>query len=56
MLIYGGIAYTWGTGGALMKSVEGHLAYSGVGHQMGLKDGDVLYAIDGKEIKYFEAP
>lgn len=54
MLIYGGIAYTWGTEKLPMKSVEGHLAYSGVGHQMGLQDGDVPYEIDGKEIKYFE--
>lgn len=54
MLIYGGMAYQWGTERLLMQSVGDNLVYSSVGHQMGLEDGDLPVAIDGREIKYFE--
>lgn len=54
MLIYGGIAYHWGTERLPIKNIGDNLVYSSVGHQMGLKDGDLPLAIDGEEIKYFE--
>lgn len=54
MLIYGGIAYCWGTERLPMKSIGDNLVYSSVGHQMGLEDGDLPIAVDGKELKYFE--
>ncbi|MDO5036558.1 MAG: RIP metalloprotease RseP [Porphyromonas sp.] len=54
MLIYGGIAYTWGTDRMPMEVIGDNLQYSSVGHQMGLKDGDLPLSVDGKELKYFE--
>lgn len=54
MMIYGAIAYTWGTYHLPVANLGDNIAYSSVGHQMGLQDGDRPFAIDGKEIKYFE--
>ncbi|MDN4754558.1 RIP metalloprotease RseP [Porphyromonadaceae bacterium W3.11] len=54
ILIYGGMAYAWGTNQLPIENVGDNLTYSSVGHDMGLKDGDLPIAIDGKEIKYFE--
>lgn len=54
MIIYGGIAYTWGSYHLPINNIGDNLTYSSVGHQMGLEDGDRPIAIDGKEIKYFE--
>lgn len=36
MLIYGAIAYTWGTEKLPMKSIGDNIAYTSVGHRMGL--------------------
>lgn len=54
MLIYGGMAYTWGTERLPIENVGDNLVYAEVGHQMGLQDGDLPVAIDGEEIRYFE--
>lgn len=54
MMIYGGIAYTWGTERLPMQSIGDNLTYMEVGKQMGLQDGDLPIAIDGEEIRYFE--
>lgn len=53
-LIYGGIAYHWGSEKLPMRNIGDNLMYSSVGHQMGLEDGDLPIAVDGKELKYFE--
>lgn len=54
MLIYGGIAYHWGSERLPMRNIGDNLVYSSVGHEMGLEDGDLPIAVDGKELKYFE--
>lgn len=54
MLIYGGIAYQWGSDHLPMKNIGNHLTYTSVGHAMGLKDGDLPVAVDGKPIKYYD--
>lgn len=54
MLIYGGIAYTWGTDHIPMRNVGTSLTYTSVGHSMGLQDGDLPIAIDGKPFEYYE--
>lgn len=54
ILIYGGMAFTWGTYHLPMERVGDNLVYSSVGHQMGLEDGDLPISIDEKEIKYFD--
>lgn len=53
-LIYGGIAYYWGSEKLPLKNVGDNLVYSSVGHEMGLEDGDLPVAVDGNELKYFE--
>lgn len=52
--IYSGISYTWGDVKIPMKEISDNLAYSGVGHRMGLLDGDALVAVDKQELKYFD--
>lgn len=54
MLIYGGIAYFWGTERLPLSNVGNNMVYSSVGHSMGLEDGDQLLEVDGKELKYLE--
>lgn len=54
MLIYGGIAYHWGVEKLPMSEIGSSLSYSSVGHQMGLQDGDLPVAVDGRELQYFE--
>ncbi len=53
MLIYGGIAYTWGTDHIPMRNVGTALTYTSVGHRMGLEDGDLPVAVDGSPIEYY---
>lgn len=55
VLIYGCIAYTWGTSKLPMEQTADHMRYSEVGHLMGLEDGDRIYALDGDEVEYFDA-
>lgn len=54
VLIYGGIAYTWGTDHIPMRNLGTSLTYTSVGHSMGLRDGDLPIAIDGKPIEYYD--
>lgn len=54
MLIYGGMAYHWGVEKLPMNELGTSLSYSSVGHEMGLQDGDLPVAVDGKELRYFE--
>ncbi len=53
-LIYGGLAYHWGTERLPLKNIGDNIIYSSVGHQMGLEDGDQLLEVDGKPLVYFE--
>ena len=52
--IYSGISYAWGDVKIPMQRISDNLTYSGVGHRMGLLDGDALVAVDGEEIRYFD--
>ncbi|MDO4789469.1 MAG: RIP metalloprotease RseP [Porphyromonas sp.] len=54
VVIYTGLAFNYGDDLLPMSSVGHHIAYSSVGHDMGLKDGDMLLAVDGKEIEYYD--
>lgn len=54
ILIYGAIVFTWGSSRLPIRNVGDNMVYSTVGHQMGLEDGDIPIAIDGKEIYYLE--
>lgn len=54
ILIYWGLSYHYGVDHIPMEGVGDAFTYSSVGHRMGLQDGDRPYALDGKEIKYFD--
>lgn len=54
MFIYGAIAFTWGSDHIPMRNIGTNLAYSSVGHQIGLQDGDLPIRLDGRKIQYFE--
>ena len=54
MLIYGAVAYKWGTNHIPMQNIGDNLSYTSVGHAMGLVDGDRPYAVDGKVFEEYE--
>ena len=54
MLIYGAVAYTWGTTHIPMKNIGTNLSYTSVGHAMGLRDGDCPYAVDGRVFEEYD--
>lgn len=54
MLIYGAVAYTWGTTHIPMQNIGDNLSYTSVGHAMGLVDGDRPYAVDGKVLEEYD--
>lgn len=54
ILIYAFVAYTWGTNHIPMENIGNYLSYTSVGHSMGLEDGDLPIAIDGKVIKEYD--
>ncbi|MDO5016865.1 MAG: RIP metalloprotease RseP [Porphyromonas sp.] len=54
VIIYGGMAFHWGVEKLPLQSIGDNLVYSSVGHQMGLQDGDLPVALDGRELMYFE--
>lgn len=54
MLIYGAVAYTWGTTHIPMQNIGDNLSYTSVGHAMGLVDGDRPYAVDGKVFEEYD--
>lgn len=54
ILIYGVVAFTWGTTHIPMKNIGRNLSFTSVGHSMGLIDGDLPVAIDGKPIEEYD--
>lgn len=54
VLIYGAVAYTWGTTHIPMQNIGDNLSYTSVGHAMGLVDGDRPYAVDGKVLEEYD--
>ena len=54
ILIYGAIAFTWGTTHIPMKNIGRNLSYTSVGHTMGLQDGDLPYAVDGELLEEYD--
>ncbi|KGN67403.1 RIP metalloprotease RseP [Porphyromonas sp. COT-108 OH1349] len=54
VVIYTGLAFNYGDDLLPMSSVGHNIAYSSVGHDMGLKDGDMLLAVDGTQLEYYD--
>lgn len=54
VVIYTGLAFNYGNDLLPMSSVGHNIAYSSVGHDMGLKDGDMLLAVDGTQLEYYD--
>lgn len=54
VVIYTGLTFNYGDDLLPMSSVGHNIAYSSVGHDMGLKDGDMLLAVDGTQLEYYD--
>lgn len=54
MIIYAGIAFHWGDTYLPLKNVKAGMEFSEVAQKMGFRNGDIILALDGKEMERFD--
>lgn len=52
IIVYIGLIWYWGTDELRMRSIEQGMAYSEYAQGLGFRNGDIIWAIDGKEVDY----
>ena len=51
VLIYAGIAYHWGDAILPLRNMTNGMEFSEYGKSVGFQDGDIIYSVDGQEMK-----